>query len=306
MISVVLNPRARKLRRNPRLTDTLRSVVGDLGDVALPHGEEALRTWATQFLERGGRRLAICGGDGTAHKVLTAIDQLGRPEDLEVMLLHGGTMNTIARSMGHRGKPADQLAAWVEELRGGPRLTRVERAPLRIEGRTGFLFGIGIVPRFIEAYESGPEPSPGIAALTLTRAVASAFTGGDFAKRFFRGIDAHVEGDGIIWPTRSWRILTAGAVRNIGLDFKPFPGVATNPGHMHAFATASSPMGFAKDLIPLRLGKPARDPKAHDQVCRRLLLRADEPLRYNLDGDLYDTGTELLVESGDVLPFVLS
>lgn len=307
MISVVLNPKARMLRRRPTLVETLGEVVGSAGSVSLPDGLQALDRWAEETLASGCRRIAICGGDGSAHQVLTAIDRIGRPDDLQIMFLHGGTMNTVSRSMGQRGRPADQLRSWVAELNGGPTLERVYRAPLRVQGTyTGFLFGIGIVPRFIEAYEGTGEPSPGMAAWTLARAVGSAFTGGAFAKEFFRGIEAEVQADDTIWPTRAWKILTAGAVQHIGLSFEPFPGVLKHRGHMHVFATASTPAGFARDLIPLRLGRPATDPNAHDQVCRRLVIRTKEALRYNLDGDLYDTGTEIVVESSAEIPFVLS
>ena len=300
---MLVNPRSRSVRRDPALVDRLRRVCGDVGEVLAPSTPAELRAMASDLA--GRPRLAIHGGDGTGHQVLTALR--GHGATPELMWLHGGTMNTVSRSMGQRGRPEPQLAAWVDELRGGPRLLRTRRWPLHVDdGNVGFLFGIGIVPRFIEAYESNGEPTPVRAAFTLARAVLSAFTGGSFAERFFRGIDAHVEGDGVVWPRRAWRILTAGAVDQIGLSFRPFSGVLHRPGHMHVFASASSPVGFARDLIPLLRGHPARDVGAHDQLCRRLVIEAAEPLQYNLDGDLYTVGRRVVVSTEAPVTFVLA
>ncbi len=307
-LAVVLNPAARALRRDRRLPDRLRKLLLPGDTLQMPGGLDALADWAHSAHAQGCSQVAVVGGDGTVHQVFTAIRRAWGDAPLpEVMLLHGGTMNTVSASMGQRGRPEAQLRSWQDERRGGQRLQRTRRWPLVVdEQRTGFLFGIGIVPRFIEVYDSGAEPSPVKAALTLARAVGSAFTGGPFAAEFFRGIPAEVTADGKPWPSRAWMILTAGAVQHIGLDFQPFPGVLTHPGHMHVFGSASSPMGFAKDLFPLRLGKPARHPAAHDQVCQTLRIESTEELVYNLDGDLYRTTGEVQVRSGPAWHFVLA
>lgn len=308
MLLVVHNPRARLGRKQPDLPSQLERALRGTGTVEGPDGQDALDEAMRRARSRGVTGIALLGGDGTGHRVATAVMRAwpDAPPP-ELMWLHGGTMNTVSRSMGQRGRPLAQLGAWVEERLGGPRLLRTRRWPLQVDGtQHGFLFGIGIVPRFIEAYEADGRPSPLRAAATLTRAVASAFTGGSFAQAFFRGISAEAITDGEVWPRRSWRILTAGAVDQIGLSFRPFPGVLDHPGKLHVFASASPPVAFCLDLIPLRFGRPARHPLAHDRVCQRLVLRADEPLRYNLDGDLYDAGHELVVETTAPLTFVLA
>jgi diacylglycerol kinase family enzyme len=81
--------------------------------------------------------------------------------------------------------------------------------------------------------------------------------------------------------------------------------VLTHEARLHAFGSASSPVAFARDLVPLFRGEPARDPAAHDQVCARITIEATEPLRYNLDGDLYDTDGTITVASGPAVRFVL-
>jgi diacylglycerol kinase (ATP) len=308
MLLVVHNPRARLGRKDPALISRLKGALGDTGTVEAPDGEAALLDTMVRARARGVDGIALLGGDGTGHHVATAVLQAwADAPPPELMWLHGGTMNTVSRSMGQRGRPLAQLGSWVDERRGGPSLERTRRWPLEVNGRHhGFLFGIGVVPRFIEVYESDGRPTPLHAAWTLLRAAASAFTGGPFAERFFRGVRATVHTDDLRWPDRAWHILTAGAVDEIGLSFRPFPGVLTHPGQMHVFASASPPVAFVRDLIPLRLGQPARSPLAQSEVCRRLQVQADEPLRYNLDGELYDAGHELVVQTTVPLTFVLA
>jgi hypothetical protein len=75
---------------------------------------------------------------------------------------------------------------------------------------------------------------------------------------------------------------------------------------MEVFASAASPVAFALDLPRLFVGSPAASPLSHSAVCRELVLRAGEPLGYNLDGDLYDDGLELTVRTTAPVTFLLA
>lgn len=315
MIGVIVSARSRSVRRDPGLPDRLQRLVGDRGVVLVPDSPEALHDATRELARQGVTRVAMHGGDGTGRRVTTAIFASWPDALPEVMWLHGGTMNTVSRSMGHRGRPEAQLRAWLAELDGGPRLPRTVRWPLICEatdrdGRAlppevGYLFGVGIVARFIAAYESGVEPSPAKAAFTLARAVGSAFTGGPFAQAFFRGIPMRVSGDGVPWPERAWMILTIGAIDQIGLGFRPTPGAITHPGSMHAFAAASAPMQFAYDLLALYRGAPTGDPLAHDFIGKQVVIDAGEDLTYDLDGDLIDVGRHVTVRVDRPLRFLI-
>ena len=75
-------------------------------------------------------------------------------------------------------------------------------------------------------------------------------------ERFFRGLPAQVTGDGVVWPQRSWKILTVGAVDQIGLGFRPTPGVLTHPGGLHAFMPGAQEqvVGIAQDDLGFEFG----------------------------------------------------
>lgn len=316
-VVVWANPHARATRRHPATLDRLREVLGATGEVVAPAARDALHDTAAALAADPPAVLALHGGDGTGSVVLSALvpafAAAGRVLP-ELMWLHGGTMNTVSRSMGQRGRPEAQLADLVAELRGegrkGAPLPRTRRWLLDVEeGRHhGFLWGVGIVPRFIEVYDAGVEPSPVKAGLTLARAIASAFTGGPFAERFFRGLDLAVTVDGTPWPETPWRILTAGTVDDVGLRFRPFPGVLEQPGRLELFGSASPPLAFARDLWPLWHARPARHPLTRAQVGTEVVVTSREgPLRYNLDGDLHTAVSDTVrVRVGPPLTFVLA
>lgn len=307
MLGVVINPHARGARRDPALLERVATQLDAGDDVAAPTTPEALRAQLGAWRARGLSTLAVYGGDGTGHRVVSEVMRAWPEELPEVLWLTGGTMNTVSRSMGQRGSPQGQLAAFLAARRSGQRLARTRRWPLRVDGEQhGFLFGVGIVQRFIEVYEDGPQPSPLKAAWTLARAVASAFVGGPFAERFFRGVPLRVRADDHAWPERAWRILTVGAVDQIGLGFAPTPGVLTAPGRMEVYASAASPIAFARSLPALFRGGGGHGPDDARQTCARLVLEGDGPIAYNLDGDLSVGGATVVVETTRPVTFLLA
>ena len=117
----------------------------------------------------------------------------------QVALLRGGTMNTVANSVGVRqGAPQGLLGRLIRLYaeRANGTLENVERHVMHIapraggKGHYGFLFGTGVVHGFLAEYYRDGEPSPLVAAKTLARAVGSAFIGGETIRRVaqpFRG-----------------------------------------------------------------------------------------------------------------------
>lgn len=299
---VVVNRHARKPARDAKLIAQLREVLGDRGEVTAPADLDALRDDALRARQQGVDAVAVVGGDGTAYRVATAVLlhawSDAPPGALPALaLLGGGTMNTIAKGLGLRpGAPPRVL----RDLLAG-RFRVVERAPLIVdEAHAGWLFGIGITPRFIEAYEGGGTPSPTRAALTLGRAVVSVATGGPFADRFFERIPATLTAEGQPSQEGGWLILMAGAAPSVGLDFRPFPADLP-PDHFGVFGTRSTPPQLACDLITIRRHRLVTRDSAWVTHTRELLIEAESPLLLQLDGDLWPGGTRCVVRSGPVL-----
>jgi diacylglycerol kinase family enzyme len=235
--------------------------------------------------------LAINGGDGTAHVVLTAFVQAYGSDPLPpVALLRGGTMNTVASGVGVHGTPAELLGALVARYHAGEPFAWVERNLLRVDGQQpqyGFLFGNGLISNFLDAYYEGAEPSPTKAAWILVRAIGSAMVGGQLIQRLMRPIELEVELEGATWPTGSYLTVGAGTVDDIGLGFRPFFEAPRHPGHLHAVGFACSAMGVVRELGRIRLARPTQAPDIYSAVTTRLRMKASAPIPYMIDGDFH-------------------
>jgi diacylglycerol kinase family enzyme len=319
-IGVVLNPRSRRNLRDPRAALRLARTLGAQGVVREAHSVDELYRIAEDFRRDAIEILAISGGDGTNHVTLTGfIDVYGGATMPQVALLRGGTMNTVANSVGvSHGKPEGVLGRLLRDYvhRANAPLENVERHVMRIGPRDagsgqkthyGFLFGTGVVHGFLAEYYRGGEPTPLVAAKTLARGIGSAFIRGEMIRRMARPFRGSVElEDGTRWGERDYLAVAAGTIAHIGLNFKPFRRYDEQPGVFHMLGIHASPVGFVKELPRIHRGEPMRPGKTYESLSRRAVVRsADGVLRYMIDGDLHETQGELEVSIGPRVKLVV-
>src|SRR5580704_15632275 len=135
-IGVVLNPKSRRNLRDPSAASRLARTLGDHGVVREARSIDELYRIAEDFRREDIDVLAISGGDGTNHVTLTGfIDVYGGATMPQVALLRGGTMNTVANSVGvTRGRPEGVLERLLRDYaeRASLPLENVERHVMRI------------------------------------------------------------------------------------------------------------------------------------------------------------------------------
>ena len=303
-IGVVLNPKSRRNLRDPRAASRLARTLGDHGVVREARSIDELYRIAEDFRRDDIEVLAISGGDGTNHVTLTGfLDVYGGNTMPQVALLRGGTMNTVANSVGvRRGRPEGLLGRLLRDYaqRANAPLENVERHVMRIGSHYGFLFGTGVVAGFLSEYYRDGEPTPLVAAKTLARGIGSAFVGGETIRRMarpFRG--SVVLEDGTRWEERDYLTIAAGTIAHIGLNFKPFRRYDERPGRFHMLGIHTSPVGLVRDLPRIHRAEPMRPGKTYETVSTRVVVRsADGIIRYMIDGDLHETCGELEVSIG--------
>jgi diacylglycerol kinase (ATP) len=294
-IGVIFNPKSGRNLRDPGAASRLARTLGDHGVVREASSIEELYRIAEDFREVAIEVLAISGGDGTNHVTLTGfLDVYAGATMPQVALLRGGTMNTVANSVGVR--------------RGKPELENVERHVMRIAPRDGgkpgygFLFGTGVVHGFLAEYYrvGGGDPSPLVALRTLTRGIGSALVGGDIIRRMARPFRGSVTlADGTIWEERDFLAVAAGTISQIGLRFKPFYRYGERPGSFHLLGIQASPLSFVRELPRIHRSEPMRADKALEAVTRRATVcSADGTVKYMIDGDLHESPGELEVAIG--------
>jgi diacylglycerol kinase family enzyme len=323
-IGVVLNPKSRRNLRDPRAASRLARTLGDSGVVREARSIDELYRIAEDFRRDDIDVLAISGGDGTNHVTLTGfIDVYGGATMPQVALLRGGTMNTVANSVGvGKGRPEGILGRLLRDYaqRASAPMENVERHVMRIGPRDaragerthyGFLFGTGVVAGFLAEYYRGGEPTPLVAAKTLARGIGSAFIRGETIRRMaqpFRGSVTLDDGsvNGTRWDERDYLAVAAGTIPNIGLNFRPFHRYGELPGHFHMLGIHASPVAFVKELPRIHRAQPMRPGKTYEAVSSHAVVRStDGVVRYMIDGDLHETRGDLDIGIGPRVKLVI-
>jgi diacylglycerol kinase family enzyme len=327
-IGVIFNPLSGSHQRDPRTAQRLARTLGEHGVVREAGSIEDLYRVANEFRKLDIDVLAISGGDGTSGVAITGfLDVYAERALPKIALLRGGTMNTIANSVGvRRGRPDGLLAQLLSAYRARSTvpLPYVERHVLGIRTRDarpsisvhpsmpaltakyGFLFGTGVVYGFLaEYYAAGGRPT--VAAMTLLRAAGSTLVQGPMIRRMaepFRG--SVVLDDGTVWEERDYLSIAGGTVDGIGLSFKPFYRSSESPNKFHLLGIYTSPLRFLAQLDPIYRGRAMRPGHAHDALVERATVHSSRyPLKYMVDGDLYESNGPLEVSIGPVVRLVL-
>lgn len=315
MVVVVSNPVSGRNKRDPRVIPALDAALAAAPQV--PHRHE--RPTSPEDLDRlavelralpGPVVVCVNGGDGTLAHVLSALARAWGERPLPpIGILRGGTMNTVAHGIGLTGRPAGILRrVLARQAQGQPQPT-VTRHLMRIRDglgpdRYGFLFGNGVISNFLEVYYEGGGASPVKGARILARALVSAVVGGAFARRLTRPTRVRVSLDGQSWTPDSYMAVAAGTVDDMGLGFKPFWAVTRHPGQLQALGFACSPFALAVRIPGTQVRRPWADPDIVDRLGARLVLSADEPISYMIEGDFHRGGQQVEVSVGPVVPLV--
>lgn len=331
-IGVVLNPQSGQNVRDPRAALRLARTLGDHGIVRKVASIEDVHRAAEDFKRLDIDVLGISGGDGTNHVTITEfLDVYGggkvpeshAPTALpQIAFLRGGTMNTVANSVGvRRGRPEGLLGRLMRAYaeRASMPLANVERHVMRIgpagvppheaaKGcHYGFLFGTGVVHGYIAEYSRDGQPSPLVAARTLARGIGSALVRGEMIRRMAAPFHGSVTlDDGTRWEERDYLSIAAGTIDQIGLSFRPFYRCTERPNAFHLLGILASPLQFVLDLPRIRNGRPMRPGRTYEATPSRATLRGKGPVtRYMIDGDLHETRGEIGISIGPKVKIVL-
>jgi diacylglycerol kinase family enzyme len=297
----LINANARSVRRDPDLVARLAQLASRERTVVSAQLDEIEPALAS-LLDRGIDSLVVVGGDGTFPHTLTRLLRRCDPAKLPAIVpTHGGTVNTVARSLGARGAPDETLA---QLLRGELREQR--RAVVRVaaDGDApvfGFLFVNGVGVRFLELYYAGAT-GPAGALSVVGRLCASALVGGPLARRAFASFEAELEVDGKTIDQRHFTVIAAGAVRHLGLGFAPLHSAGSDPDRIHLATTGASAARIALALPALRAG--SRSNSLAHFACRRAMLELAAPLAWSLDAELFPPARRLAIAAEPALRFL--
>jgi len=302
-IGVLVNPHAGRNRADGQRTRRLDRVLGDHGTVVEVATHEALGRALEDFRAAGVDVIAISGGDGSIGVTATLLETLyGREPMPPIAPLRGGTMNTIANSVGlPRLRPAELLSRLVARSERGEPFETATRVTMRMAGRLGFLFGMGLSQGYLEEYyrHGKRNPTPITAARTLAQIAASIVIRGETAKRVTRPVPLEMVVDGEPWPLRNYLTLMAGTVDQVGLGFRPLGRAGLGTQGFHVVAIHGSAVEVLARLYRPWIGRPLGEAAAREVVARSMVMTCpDGVVRFFLDGDLHEAPSPLEVGIG--------
>ncbi|HEY3355335.1 MAG TPA: diacylglycerol kinase family protein [Polyangia bacterium] len=304
MIGIVTNPNALGLVRDRHLAARLRVIARDVGIVRETHTPADLRAAVQEFRRLGIGILATCGGDGTNLSVLSEAVRVFPPGALpRVLILRGGTVNTVASELGLSGHPEEILARCVALHRRDQLMPATQRNLLRVGEQHGFLFGAGMAGRFFEAYYGGPITGVAWASVLAARIIGSAFLNGTFAQWIFHPVEAEITADGHRLPIDRFTLIVAATIASAGLGFKPTYLGNAAPGRLHLIASGLSPAELAANAPRCLLGRRLKGRPHCDLLAEEVRIRFARPETYTFDGDLF-RAREVVLRAGPRVTFL--
>jgi len=306
LIALVLNPRSRENRLYPERRERLARRLGEHGEVLAPGSLEELDATAAALRARPPSVIAISGGDGTLHRVVTAlIHAFGDAPLPPLAFVGGGTMNVVRSSLGLRADtPAflDHLVA--TQTRGQPHDT-FRRRCIDVAGRYGFIFGNGLVANFLDAYYEGGQSGQGRAAWLLGRTLGSALIGGPFRERLFRRFRGRVTVDGQVLGGSDHVAVLIATVSEVGFGMKLNPQADQDPERMSVLVLEADALALLRDVPSVRLGWGLAPGHGQAHLATRAELTPDDGQNvFTLDGDMYRESGTLVVKVGPHLDLV--
>lgn len=264
---------------------------------------------AAEFKERNIEILGISGGDGTIHKTLTTyIKVYGKDPLPKIALLRGGTMNNLTNCLKIRGAPEKILSNLILKYHEDIPFEETEMDLLKINNDYGFLFGMGLVSRFVDKYNQhkNGDPSPWRAFSLLSRTMVSAAFNGKLALELCERFDARITVDGIPAPFKNYMMIFAGTMDNLGLHFRPLYRARETPGEFQFIGISTTPRGLLFTFPQAFLGHPSGSDDYFDAMGSKVVLEFDHPHRYTIDGDVPEPSDRIEITTGPRLKLIVS
>lgn len=303
-IGIILNPHSRSNKKNPERLTRLGFIVGDKGACKATQDILDIPTIIHEFKEREIDILGISGGDGTNHCTLTTlINEYGDRPLPRIAFLRGGTMNAIANALGIHGSPEQVLSNLILKYHEEQEFETTEVDLLNVNGLYGFLFGNGLISRFIDIYYQNKSGPIG-AFLLLSRVMGGTIFNSRLSLELCERFDAEVKVDGEKWGFKNFVFIDAGTMESFCFGYRPLYRARSRPGHFQIMGCSASPRqvlsGFPRILM-------ARPPTRYyeDSLVHEAEIRLGRPQKYMLDGDMQGPTDYIRIASGPRLTIIV-
>ena len=220
---------------------------------------------ARRAVAKGADVMFVWGGDGTVQRCIDAV----AGTDTAVAILPAGTANLLAANLGI---PRDLAAAVRAGLHGDRR--RLDTGSVNGE-RFTVMAGAGFDARMISAADRGTKDRLGRAAYVVT----------GIRNLTARRVRATVEVDGTAFFTGKVSCVLAANVGRILGGIEAFPQARPDDGRLEfGVVTAKNPVQWARTSARIARGQAAVSPFVKVTQGKKVRIRFDRKVRYELDG----------------------
>ena len=305
MIGVVSNPRARENAADPARIERLRRILDNEGVLCEARTIEEIADIAWEFRRSEIDILAIDGGDGTLHHTLSAFISVYSGADLPLIaLLRGGTMNTIANSLGIKGLSEVILQQTVRGIKGWAPLEVVRTNALGVNNRYGFIFGMGFPVSLLDAYYRGGGRGRWKTIKVLLKILPSTLGKESARTNFFRPLEADIWLDGEKLPMGRYTAILGSTVKGVGLGFKPTRRAGEKEGLFQILCLDMGPRRMAVNAFKVLLAMELRDERLFNRMATRSVINLREPADMQIDGEIFRNQKEVRLRIGPAIRFI--
>ena len=312
-VGVIVNPHAKKNRRMKKdAAEEFSRIGGEFADVRTTRDLDEVDKVIGDFKAAGVYCIGASGGDGSLHHVLSRIIKIYHPEPPPpFLILKGGTMNNISMTIGLKGDGFKILKRLRNRLEKDEPIQTYVRDTLRVKDKIGFIFGMGVVTTFLNQVYNQKEKGFVSNIKTLRDMFAEALMDPP-EKKIFTSVKVRSRVDDKLLSFDEITALLIGTVEHTGhiakLNFTPTRRATDQDLTMHAVISALSPRDLMRNIGKLRKGVAIKNERHFDGLIKTLRITsnegADSPIPYTIDGDLYHSQGELLLEMGPQIELV--
>jgi diacylglycerol kinase (ATP) len=304
MIGIVSNPRARKNAADPARMERLRLILDDEGILRQARTLEEIADIGAEFRRSRIDILAIDGGDGTIHHTISAFIPIYGDAGLPpVAILRGGTMNTIANSLGLKGSSEEILQRIVRAIKTRSTLEVIRTNALGVNDRYGFIFGMGFPVNLLNAYYRGRGRGRWKTIGVLLKILLSILGKESAEGNFFRPLEADIWLDGAVLPMGRFTAILGSTVKGVGLGFKPTRR-AGEEGLFQILLLDMGPRRMALSALKVLLAMELRDERLFDRMATQSVIRLKKPADMQIDGEIFGNQREVRLHIGPAIRFI--
>lgn len=302
-IGLVINPYSKRIKKMSDPVGYYKKVCGGNVDIRLTKSMEDVENAALDFKKNGISYLAISGGDGSIHNVISKLyKSYGNNELPHILILKDGSMNNIAKSYRLSGQGTALLKKLVNAVNRNENIKIEYRDTIAANGMCCFLFGLGYTATLINEFNKGGKKGPVKAIRVILKTICSALmkSGSDILK----SMDLTLVVDGKRLPIKNYFAVYASTIRNLALGFYPTPRAYEKDNTFQIIATGLRPLQVLIRINKIRTGKTIIHPMHFDDIASELEILYPGEFLYQMDGDVYTARDGLKIIAGPRVGFV--